>query len=119
VLSLDPKSEFIASCIWFQKNEVLTADEVKEIRQIRQHRTDIAHEMPNILLNPLTQVDEAKLMRIHELVSKIDRWWITEIEMPCNEEFDGQKVDSTEIKSGRMRFLEHLISAVYECGRVH
>jgi hypothetical protein len=120
VLSLhpDPKAKFIASCRWFQNEGVLSDADVTEILQIRKHRTDIAHEMPNVLLNPQTQIDEAKLMRISELLSKIDRWWITMMEVPLHEEFDGQQVRPEEVKSGKMEFLDLLISAVYYTGTV-
>lgn len=113
VLALYPESPLIASCMWFQDSGVLTAEDVNEIRQIRKHRTDIAHEMPNVLLDPETQVDEAKLMRIYELLSKIDRWWITEVEIPCNEQYDGQTINAGEVKSLRVMFLELLIDSVY------
>ncbi|HXA04639.1 MAG TPA: hypothetical protein VNY30_07365 [Bryobacteraceae bacterium] len=112
VLSLD-RDKLIASCKWFEKSGVLTAEEIEEIRAIRKHRTDIAHEMPNVILNADQQVDELKLASMYRLISKIDRWWLMEIEIPCDEAFDGQEIDPSDVKSGKMEFFKLLIASVY------
>lgn len=106
------ESPFIACCLWYQEERALTAEDVEEVKRIRKHRTDIAHEMHNVLLNPQTQVDESKLMGIYRLLSKIDRWWITEVY------WDGRGIRPSGAMSGRMIFLERFIAAVYEKGRI-
>jgi len=112
VIALYPQSEFIASCLWLQKHGVLTAEDVKEIRAIRKHRTDIAHEPINVLLDTENQVDETKLMTIYQLLARIDQWWISEFEIPANPDFDGQEIDPGGLQSGSMILLKYLISVV-------
>jgi hypothetical protein len=114
ILDLDPSSHFVASCLWFQKMGVLTAEEVNEIRRIRKHRTDIAHEPIKVLLDTEIQVDKAKLLSIYSLLSKIDRWWLSEFEIPANPDFDNAYIDPAEVRSGNMEFLSYLIRVV--CG---
>jgi hypothetical protein len=49
---------------------------------------------------------------ICQLVAKIDRWWIREVEIPSNPDFDDQNldtIDDSEITSGNMVFLQLLI----------
>jgi hypothetical protein len=115
ILNLYPGSPFVASCLWFQQMGVLTAEEVNEIRRIRKHRTDIAHEPINVLLDTEVQVDEAKLFSIFSLLSKIDRWWLSEFEIPANPDFDNAYIDPAELRSGNMEFLSYLIWVV--CGK--
>ena len=121
VLSLhdDPRATFIASCRWFKNVGVLSDGEVSDLREIRKHRNDIAHQMENVLLNPQTQIDEVKLMRIFELLSKIDSWWLVNYEFPLHAEFDDQEVKIEDVKSPRTILLEVLINAVYVTGTVH
>jgi hypothetical protein len=107
-------SPLIASCLWFQENGAITAEEAAEVLQFRDHRNHIAHELPNVLLDPKSQVDEAKLVRLFQLLCKIDRWWISEVEIPANPDFDGEEISPSEIRSGSMEFISYLIGVVYD-----
>ncbi len=52
---------------------------------------------------------------IRRLLEKIDRWWILEIEMPFNPDFDGiefSEKDKQEILSGYMIIIDYLIEIV-------
>jgi hypothetical protein len=113
VLSKHP-NRLIASCRWFQENGVITAGEVAEVLECREHRNYIAHELPNFLLDPKSQDEESKLVRLFEILCKIDRWWITEINIPTNPDFDGKEIRPSEIRSGSMEFISYLISVVYD-----
>lgn len=47
----------------------------------------------------------------HEMVAilhKIDVWWITEVEIPTNPEFDGREIGEDGIRSGRVMGLQML-----------
>jgi hypothetical protein len=107
------KDWLVASCLWFQENGAISEEEANDVLQLREHRNYIAHELPNILLNPDVQVDEKKLIRLFELLCKIDQWWITEFEIPTNPDFDGQHISPAEIRSGSMEFVWYLIRVVY------
>jgi len=107
------ESKLIASCLWFKDRGVLTDGDITDIRQLRKHRTDIAHQLLNILLNTEVQVDGDKLATLFALLSKIDRWWLMEIEIPGNEDFDGQEIDPEQVRSGQMDTLRLLIQSVY------
>ncbi len=76
------ESKLIASCMWFQENGVITEAEVQEVRRLREYRNYIAHELPNVLLDTEQQVDPNKLICLFQILCKIDRWWIAEIEIP-------------------------------------
>jgi hypothetical protein len=112
------KNTLMASCLWFQANSAITEDEIKAILEFREHRNYIAHELPNVLLNPEVQVDENKLLRLFQLLCKIDRWWIAEFEIPTNPDFDGQEIAPDEIRSGSMEFVSYRISVVYDLNEV-
>lgn len=107
------ESLVMPSCRWLLKNGVLTSDDVQEIRRIRKHRTDIAHKMREVLMNPDTQVDQSKLRSICVILSKIDGWFITTMEAAA------QDLLPSQVKSGRALMLEYMVGAVYENFRIH
>jgi hypothetical protein len=114
VLALYPESEFIASCKWLETHGVLTPDDIKEIRALRKHRTVIAHEPINIVLDAKSQVDEKHLLTLYRLLVRIDQWWISEFEIPINSDFDGEEIDPSGIQSGMMVLLRYVISTVFD-----
>ena len=48
------------------------------------------------------------LRAIYELVTKIDRWWIKEVDIPANSDFDGE-VSDADIQSGTMIFIQMML----------
>jgi hypothetical protein len=98
---------------WWQQAGALTEQDFQDFLQLREHRNEIAHTLPNVLLKPDVQVDLLKLVAIYHLLVKVDRWWLTDIEIPCNEDFDAQQIDPSDVQSGYMNFLGYLITALY------
>lgn len=95
-----------ASCLWLEDMKVISEDEVDEISKIRIHRNEIAHELPRLLIDSDLKVNIDYLIRIKELVEKIDAFWEkTELSIVGIDDFE-------EAKSGRMLILDHIFSAV-------
>jgi len=115
VIALHPKDRFHASCLWFRKMEAIDDDDVTVIENIRQHRNEIAHELPKYLADSRFAVNMQLLDSIHFMVGKIERWWIREIEMGANPDFDHVDRDSlpdSEIQGGNLIMMDliHKIS---------
>lgn len=106
------KDLICASCLWLKKMSVLCEDDIKAIEAIRNHRNEIAHELPKLLSNKKSDIDTDKFLKMRELLFKIERWWIVEFEMAINEDFDTIDVDVNQVLSGPMMLLDHLISVV-------
>lgn len=102
----DQHIELNASCLWLEKMNVITKDEIDEIHLIRKHRNEIAHELPRILIDSTLDVNIKYLMKIRELVNKIDNWWIN-VEMSI-QYLDLDNVE--EVKTGRIMILDHILS---------
>lgn len=111
VLSLH-KKPFFASAIWFRDSGALTNDDLDRIREIRDHRNFVAHHIPEILGSIDSKVRSDLLVSVAEIVRKIDVWWIREIEIPTNSDFDAAAVDEIDtagIFSMRMAILDLLL----------
>jgi hypothetical protein len=116
VLSLYPGDRMQASCLWFKKMGAISDGDVASVQQLRKHRNAIAHELPKFLVDPQRHVDMQLLDIIHFLLDKVDRWWIREIEMPANPNFDNEDpsvVPDNEIYSRRMLAMDVILGIVY------
>ena len=111
VLALDSKlNPFRASIIWLRAHDVIDAKDEKVITDLTQHRNDIAHQLPEFLSSADRDVELARLVDLVALVTKIDRWWIVNVELETQDEIDPAQVKPEEIMSGHMIFLHLLLT---------
>ncbi len=108
VLSLD-KSPLRASLLWLKEMSAIGDAEIELVDEIRKHRNDLAHDLPKFLTTADAEININLLGAIYELVTKIDRWWIKEVEISVNSDFDGQEVADADIQSGTMIFIQMML----------
>lgn len=95
VLALD-KREMVACSKWFLKVGALGADDLVVLKELAEHRNFIAHELPEII-GASNEVSLLHMRCIYAVTSKIDNWWIREIEIPVNPNFDGREFTEEEL----------------------
>lgn len=114
VLSLH-RMPYYASAQWFKQMGAFTDEDVDCLEKIREHRNELAHETPEFVLTSDKEMNRDLLKAIVELVSKIDLWWIREIEISINPEVDGMSVDEimqADTFSARMWMLDLIVDFV-------
>jgi hypothetical protein len=108
VLSLD-KSPLRASLLWLKEMSVLDDADIASVDHIRQHRNELAHSLPKFLGTPDAEINMPLLGKMYELVAKIDRWWIREVDLPTKPDYDGREVADEDMISGNMFSLQLMI----------
>ncbi|TAE53152.1 MAG: hypothetical protein EAZ87_24045 [Nostocales cyanobacterium] len=108
VLSLD-KIRLRASLLWLKEMSAISDADIILVDEIRRHRNKLAHELPRFLTDADAEININFLVDIYELVTKIDRWWIREVDIPTNSDFDGQNIADSDIKSGSMIFIQMML----------
>ncbi len=108
------KDELQASCLWLEQNGAITSDEVLMMDSIRQHRNKIAHELPHFLIDVNREIDIQNFENIRCLLRKIEVWWIREVEIPSNSDFDGLEVADENIQPGPVLLLDVLVELALE-----
>lgn len=108
VLSLD-KSPLRASLLWLQEVSAIDDTDVELVDEIRKHRNELAHDLPKFITNADAEININLLESIYKLLTKIDRWWIKEVDIPTNPDFDGQEVADDEIQSGTMICIQMML----------
>jgi len=110
VLALDPKSTFNASLHWLVESRALTAEQVARVQELRKHRNQVAHELPEILLDPGHEVSADLFREMLELIRILGVFW-GRIEMDINPDFVDRDVKDEGIVSGTMMLMTLLVAA--------
>lgn len=116
VLTLDRKHIYRASALWWQKQGVLTDTDVDLAVSIREHRDEIAHNIPRFLGTSEGIIRLNLLEKMYTLFSKIDQWWIHEVEISSISDFDNRDLTQEELDgamSGNMVFLSLIIPIAF------
>jgi len=110
VLDLDPrKNPLRASLLWLKQNRVIDEADERSFLEIKEHRNQIAHQLPQLITNADKNVELERLIEIQRLVLKIDRWWIMNVELDTQDEIDPSTVVESEIMSGNSIFISMVV----------
>jgi hypothetical protein len=102
------KSPLYASLEWLKNMEAINNDDIEEFENIKKCRNEIAHEFVDFLsTGPKT--DPLPLFpKMIALLSKIEKWWIMNVEIPTNPDFAGKEVDESGVIPGPIMTLRLL-----------
>lgn len=104
------RSPVFASIDWFLECEVITKDDVQSFERVRNCRNRLAHELLTNLESETLQADlERSFEEMFRLLRKVEVWWIVNVEIPTNPDFDDVTVNEDEIIPGRIATLHMLI----------
>lgn len=108
VLSLN-KSPLYASLLWLKNMEAINDNDIRTFDKIRKCRNDITHEIINYIskgakTNPLPLFN----LTI-DLLHKIEKWWILNIEILINPDFNGKEINEDDIVPGKIMTLRLLL----------
>lgn len=111
VLDLD-RNVYTASAMWWKDRGAINSDDIDSLQEIRMHRNQIAHNMPKMIGVAASNINLDLLKNCHELLFKIDNWWIRNIELDVIEELDCQAFTEEDLEratSGSALFLELML----------
>lgn len=94
------RSPVYASLAWLKDSHAIDEADITAFDEIRKTRNTIAHEIPQMLTRG---IPDDYLTRFHEMVdllAKIEKWWIVNVEIPTDPDFDGKEIDEEGIMPG-------------------
>jgi hypothetical protein len=104
------KNPFKAWCLWLEKVGAITRQDNEVIERITKHRNDIAHKLPTLLASHELNVDRELLASLNQLVKKISLWWVLEVHVPSDPDYDGVVVKEEDVLPGPMIFMNIVMS---------
>lgn len=103
ILARDPKGKNDAvrgSIAWLRMMDAITADDEASIREVTDARNEIAHELVPMVSGAKQPAFLNHFATLMTLVQKIEKWWIINVEIPANPDFEGKDIDEDGIISG-------------------
>lgn len=106
------RSPVYASLSWLLESEAIDDADLEAFERIKSARNNLAHELPSLVFNG----EDFKHVEIfHELVAllrKIEVWWVVNVEIPTNPDYDGQEIDEDGIVPGPILTLQMMFQVL-------
>lgn len=101
---------FLSSLHWLEEIGAITKNDISEISSIREMRNTVAHQIDKILTDSEFNIDSYKEEKMFDYIDKIERWWIREVEIPTNPNYDGEEIPDEGILPGKIIFCKYVKS---------
>ena len=106
-----------ASLDWLIDVGAISEEDIKRYDDVRSFRNEIAHEMLNLM--SVKTAENLEKMNQHfatilELLRKIETFWILNVDVPCNPDYDGKEISAKEVIPGPIMAMEMLMNEALE-----
>jgi hypothetical protein len=103
------KSALYASLSWLQENEAIDEDDLKTFENLKKIRNQLAHQLFNVVTGQVESDHASQFTVLVELLRKVEGWWVVNVEIPTNPDYDGKEIDHIGIVPGAVLSLQMLI----------
>jgi len=94
------RSPVYASLEWLKESHAIDDNDIVVFERVKKCRNDFAHAIAGMLMNGLPSDLPARFSEMVSLLDKIERWWIVNVEIATDPQFDGQEIDEQGIIPG-------------------
>ena len=103
------RSPVYASLHWLLDRAAIEQADIDIFERLKECRNRIAHEMAQVALSGGTFDHLTLFPDLVGLLRKIETWWIVNVEIPTNEEFDGKEIDEPGIIPGPIMTVKMML----------
>lgn len=103
------RSTLYASLQWLQEHDVINGKDLETFEQLKIIRNQLAHQLFEVVTGQTESAHEAQFPVLVELLRKIEVWWVVNLEIPINPDYDGQEINEEGIIPGAVLSLQMLI----------
>lgn len=104
VKTLD-KSPLKATLLWLKDLEAIDEKDIDIYDELRQYRNKLSHELINLLFEGLPKELPHKYAQLIALRIRIEKWWIINIDIPTNPDYDSSpEIEEEDITTGSQIF---------------
>ena len=108
------RSPIYASLNWLLEQNVIDKDDLRAYETIKKSRNIVAHEMAQVVFGSIEFDYLEQLPTMIALLKKIEAWWIINVDILTNSDFDGVEVNEVDIIPGPVIMLQLLLGIVLE-----
>ena len=110
------KSPIYASLDWLKEHEAIDQSDIDAFDNVRKCRNEIAHQLPRLLSEGLGAKNIEMFGEMVRILKKIEVWWIVNLEIPANPDFDGKEIDEAGIVPGSLISLQLMMDIALGAG---
>lgn len=111
VLSLHKDNKVLpASLAWLEKMKAIDNDDRLAFDRVTECRNHLAHSLFKMVAGEQPEPDLAvRFSELQALLRKVEVWWIVNVELPTDPDFDDKEVIENEILPGPVMALQILL----------
>lgn len=110
VLARDKKKRPLnASLDWLREHHAIDEVDLEIFARLAGIRNQLAHELFSVVTGQVPSDYDSQFPALIALLRKVEVWWIVNVEIPTNPDYDGQEIDEADITPGALMSLEMLI----------
>jgi hypothetical protein len=103
-------SPVYASLAWLKDMHAIDAGDVAAFDRVKACRNSLAHKLFSTLASEGLPPDFDRCFNdMLALLRKIEVWWIANVEIPTNPDFDGREIEEDEIVPGPVMSIQLLL----------
>jgi hypothetical protein len=103
------KSVLYASLEWLHESGAISSKDLEKYERLKKTRNLLAHQLFEAVTGQVESKHEAQFEELVELLRKVEVWWVVNLEIATNPDFDGQEIDEEGIVPGSILSLQMLI----------
>lgn len=103
------KNPLYASLQWLRENNAVDDADLTTFEHLRKTRNLLAHQLFAVVTGQVESAHEVQFDALVTLLRKIGVWWVVNVEVPTNPDFDGQEVDEDGVVPGSILSLQMLV----------
>jgi hypothetical protein len=106
------KSPIYASLDWLVENGVIDEGDLQSFERIKVTRNSLAHELPSLVMGGTDIKHVERFQELMALLRRIEVWWVVNLEIPTNSDFDGKEIDEEGIIPGPLLMIQMMLEVV-------
>ena len=103
------KSPLYASLKWLRESDAIDDEDLAAFEKLKETRNLLAHQLFAVVTGQVECLHQAQFDSLVALLRKIGVWWVVNVEISTNPDFDGQEIDEEGIVPGSVLSLQLLI----------
>ena len=106
------KSPVYASLNWLLESGAIEDADLQSFERIKTTRNSLAHELPSLVMEGKDLKHVERFQELVALLRKIEVWWVVNLEIPTNPDFDGQEINEEGIVPGPLLMIQMMLEVV-------
>lgn len=103
------KSPLYASLQWLREHDAIDGDDLVTFEKLKITRNQLAHQLFAVVTGQVESDYQAQFSALVTLLRKVGVWWVVNVEISTNPDFDGQEIDESSVVPGSILSLQMLI----------